>query len=568
MTVKNPWQALATVVLGVSLIVLDGTVTSVSLPTIIADLGLTLTQAQWVSSLYTVVFAALLLPLGTLGDRIGRKKIFIAGLLVFAAASAMAAASRTPGLLIAARGLQGIGGALVLPSTLSTINAIFRGKERATAFGIWGAAMAGMAAIGPLLGGWLTTDFTWPWIFLINVPIVLVLAPWAMWVLPENKGEREPLHIGGALLSTVAFALIVFGLIEATTYGWFTPKQTPSFGSFTWTDAISFSTAALILGVVMLVAFVMNQVARKGAGMHVLLDFSLFRIPTFFRGNVAAMTVATGEFGILFALPLFLVNVLDLSTMQSGWMLASLAVGAIVSGGAARHMAHAIGAVATVALGLAIEVIGIGVTALLISPTISSTLLAIMLAFYGFGTGLASAQLASVVLEDVPVESSGMGSATQSTFRQIGSAIGVALAGTAMAASLEANLPGKLEGAGVPSQAVDGMTQATIDSAGGAMAALAKGNATILDVLHAAFANAQVAVMLTCGAFLLVGFIASIFLLKADRASKAERIHSAQQHLTTNTTSEITDAHNTELETHQAFHGAHHSKERSYRLDA
>ncbi|MGV9189364.1 MFS transporter [Arcanobacterium canis] len=518
MTVKNPWQALATVVLGVSLIVLDGTVTSVSLPTIISDLGLTLTQAQWVSSLYTVVFAALLLPLGTLGDRIGRKKIFIAGLVVFAAASALAAASRTPGLLITARGLQGIGGALVLPSTLSTINAIFRGKKRATAFGLWGAAMAGMAAIGPLLGGWLTTDFTWPWIFLINVPIVIILVPWAMWVLPENAGAREPIHIGGALLSTVAFALIVFGLIEATTYGWFTPKSTPIFGSFTWTHAISFSTTALMLGVALLAVFVINQVTRKRAGKHVLLDFSLFLIPTFQRGNIAALTVATGEFGVLFALPLFLVNVLGLSTMHSGWVLSALALGAIISGGAARHIARALGSAATVALGLAIEVIGIAITALVVTPTISPVLLAALLAFYGFGTGLASAQLASVVLEEVPVESSGMGSATQSTFRQIGSAIGVALAGTAMAASLDSHLPGKLEDAGVPSQAVAGITKATIDSAGGAIEGLAQGNRQVLDVLHSAFSNATVTVMLTCGVFLLVGFIASLFLLKADRA--------------------------------------------------
>ncbi|WP_197551351.1 MFS transporter [Trueperella pecoris] len=153
------WIVLGVVMFGVSLIVLDSTVVAVSIPDIIADLSLSLTQAQWVTSLYAVIFAALLLTSGTLGDRIGTKRVFLGGLGVFAVASLLAAMANSAALLLFARGMQGLGGALVLPSTLSTINATFRGKSRATAFGLWGAVMAAMAAIGPLLGGWITQTF-------------------------------------------------------------------------------------------------------------------------------------------------------------------------------------------------------------------------------------------------------------------------------------------------------------------------------------------------------------------------------------------------------------------------
>ncbi len=158
---------------------------------IIDELGLDLTDAQWINSIYSVVFAALLLTAGRLGDRLGRRMLFVAGVVVFIGGSLMAAASESSTALIVARVVQGVGGALVLPCTLSTVNATFRGRDRAIAFGVWGAVISGMAAVGPLLGGWLTTSFTWPWIFLVNVPIGILVIIGAFSRSPR-PGRRSP----------------------------------------------------------------------------------------------------------------------------------------------------------------------------------------------------------------------------------------------------------------------------------------------------------------------------------------------------------------------------------------
>src|SRR5690625_1961 len=178
----HPWAGLAVLAAGLALIVMDGTIVSVAQPVIIQDLDLTLTDAQWINSLYSVVFAALLLGMGRLGDRLGRRHLFVAGIAIFVIGSLLAANSDAAASLIWSRVVQGVGGALILPSTLSTVNAVFRGKDRATAFGIWGAVMAGAAAIGPLIGGWLTSSFSWEWIFLINVPLGIALVIAAFFV--------------------------------------------------------------------------------------------------------------------------------------------------------------------------------------------------------------------------------------------------------------------------------------------------------------------------------------------------------------------------------------------------
>lgn len=246
---SNRWAVLTILMIGVSLIVLDSTIVSVSLPTIITSLNLSLTDAQWVSSLYSVVFAALLLFTGTLGDKFGRVLIFRIGLIVFALASLLAAVSGSAALLILARGLQGVGGAMILPSTLATINTVFRDQERARAFGIWGATMASMAAIGPLLGGWLTQSFSWHWIFLINIPIVIALLIAGHFVFgPDHKGAIVGFDVPGTLLSALALGLTVFGLIEGTSLGW-------------WNSPVPFAIAC---GLIAAVLFIVLERAPAG----------------------------------------------------------------------------------------------------------------------------------------------------------------------------------------------------------------------------------------------------------------------------------------------------------------
>lgn len=431
---KRKWIGLAGLAVGLGMIVLDGTIVGVALPTIIADLRLTLTDAQWVNSLYSVVFAALLLTLGRMADRIGRRTVFITGVLVFVAGSVLAAMATDAGQLIATRAIQGVGGAMVLPASLSTVNATFRGRDRAVAFGVWGAVMAGAAAIGPLLGAWLTSSFSWPWIFLVNVPIGTIVVLTTILAVPNTKAKHDArgFDLGGLVLSAPGFGLVVFGLIEGTNLGWWERGNPLRIGDWTWPWDVSAAPIAIGAGLVLVAAFVAWESWWVRTGRAVILDISLFRIETFSAGNLAATMVAVGEFALVFALPLYLMGVLGATIMDAGWVLAAMAIGALVAGGSARHLAARLGAPRVVVLGIALELVAVTALALLISTDTSPVVVAAALAVYGVGLGMASAQLTSTVLADVPRDRSGSGSATQSTVRQLGSALGSAVAGTVL----------------------------------------------------------------------------------------------------------------------------------------
>ena len=442
------WWGFAALAAGLAMIVLDGTILGVALPAIIDEFDLALNQAQWITSLYSVVFAALLLTFGRLGDINGRRLVFLVGVVVFAAARLAAASAMDANELIGARCVQGSGGAMVLPAALSSLNATFRGRERAMAFGIWGAVMAGAAAIGPLLGGWLTTSFSWRWIFVVNLPVSVLVVALGLKFLPETQddsGDRR-FDYPGLVTSAVGLGLLVFGLIEGPSLGWFKPSQDFALLGLTWpqTAAISVVPPALLTGAVVIATFLLLERARAARGKAVLLDLSLFSVSTFAWGNLTATMVAVGEFALLFVLPLYLVFAMKLTIMQAGWVLAAMAVGAFVAGARARSLAAKLGAPRVVTVGLVLELVAAVVTAVAIGPAISVWLLAALMAVYGLGLGLASAQLTSTVLKDVPTAQSGVASATQSTVRQLGSALGAALAGTVLAIGFTITVPAQL----------------------------------------------------------------------------------------------------------------------------
>jgi len=237
---RTRWFGLLFVSLGVSLIIVDSTIVNVSIPSIIDDLGISSTQVQWVQESYTLVFAALLLVYGALADRFGRRLTLVLGLIVFGVASVIAAFAPTGDLLIVSRVLQGLGGAMVLPTTLSLLNANFQGKERGIAFAVWGSTIGGMVAVGPLLGGWLTTDFSWRWAFGINIPLVIIIVIGALLTIPESKDAiARRVDWLSAFFSIVAMATLVFGLIEGRTYGWWLVNKPFTIGDWTWPFDVS-----------------------------------------------------------------------------------------------------------------------------------------------------------------------------------------------------------------------------------------------------------------------------------------------------------------------------------------
>lgn len=433
----HPWLALVAILIGMSMIVIDGSLVNVLLPDLVKDLDLTNSDVLWVNSIYSLIFASLLIPIGLIADRYGRRLLFFTGTVIFLLGSFGSGASTAPEMLIAFRAVQAVGAAMMLPSSVAIINVMFVGKQRAMAFGLWGAVFGGAAALGPLLGGWLTQDFSWRWAFYINIPVAIISTIMVLRFVPESKVKHsdriDPL---GAVLAVAGLGLVVFGLIEGETYGWWTQLKPFTVLGFTHDSRISIVPIALITGVILILLLVLWSKFQLGRGKTPLIDLPLFKIPRYGYGNLVALVVSLGEFGILFVMPLWIQSVTGFDPLQTGVILTGLALGALVSGGMARHLAAAIGPTKVVRVGMGLEIIGILGVAVILSPARSPYWLMVPLFIYGIGLGLASAQLTSVVLEDVPMDKSGRASAMTSTFRQLGSALGSAILGAVLFAGL------------------------------------------------------------------------------------------------------------------------------------
>lgn len=508
---RTRWIGLFIISLAVSLIIVDSTIVNVAVPSIVDELGITSTEVQWVQESYTLVFAALLLVFGTLGDRFGRRRMLVIGVIIFMLASVWAAFADSGSALIMARVVQGVGGAMILPSTLSTLNATFRGRERGIAFAVWGSTIGGMAAVGPLLGGWLTTAYSWRWAFGINVPLgIIILIGLALFVVATRDEHPQSIDWTGALFSVITSAFLVFGLIEGRTYGWWLAADDLTLGDWVWPFDLSPVPIAFAISLVAGIAFVRWGLRRERAGKSTMLAFSLLRIGSFRNGNVAALIVSMGEFGIILSLPLWLQNVLGYDALQTGTILLALAGGSFLASGISGSLSGKVTAVATVRVGIAAEIVGLVLIGLVIAVDTPWWSIALGLLIYGIGVGLATAQLTGVVLQDVPVQASGQASGTQSTARQIGSALGIAVLGTVLFTSLGSALDSRLDAAGLPADARDGIVSAVVDSAGSAIPGLEAESPEVAAEARQAFSDATRFAAFTAAGFLALGLLATL----------------------------------------------------------
>ena len=528
---RRKWAGLIFISLGVAMIIVDSTIVNVAIPQVIKDLGITSTDAQWVQDVYTLVFAALLLTAGRVADRLGRRLVFVAGIVVFVAGSVLAALAGSGVALIASRVIQGVGGSMILPTSLSLLNAGFRGRERGIAFAVWGSTIGGTAALGPLLGGWLTTSFSWRWAFGINVPIGIAVIVGLLLLVPESRGS-EPERgndVAGAVLTAIGLAGIVFALIEGRSDGWWTRTRPVSLLGVNVTTPLSPVPVAAAIGAASLVAFAFVERRRNRLGQAVLLDFRLFSIPSFRNGNIAAAIVSLGEFGILFALPLWIENVLGLTAFDTGLILLPLAVGSFAASGFGAQVGATRGALFVVRLGIALEIAGVLGLGLAVSAHTAPWELVIPLFVYGTGIGLATAQLTGVVLADVPVSQSGQGSGTQSTARQIGSALGIAILGTILFSVLGSQLRFELASSGLPPAAQAAIVTSVKDSAGASIPALKTRPATAAAARDAqrALSTAARWTAVSAAGFLVLGLVASLS-LGASRRSAGDTAQGGQ----------------------------------------
>ncbi len=474
-TATRRWLGLIAIALGVALIVIDTTIVNVIIPSIIEDVKVTSVQAQWVQESYAIVLAALLLLVGRVGDIVGARRVFLTGVVVFGASSLLAGLAPTGELLIAARFLQGAGAAMILPTSLSLLKASFTGKARGQAFAVWGSTIGAAAALGPLLGGWLSEHFSWRWAFGINIPLAILIFAASLILLDRSTEIPGRVDVLGAILSVLGLGSLAFGLIEGRTYGWLTVKEPVTLFGRIWSGGPSPVAVALVLAVAALVGFAVRQtiLTRSSNPDRALMDVRLFSIRSFRNGNIATLIIGVGEFGIVAVLPLWLQFTLGYSALQAGLALVPLAVGSFVASGASFGLASKVSPLDLVRLGLLFEAVGLAGLAFVADVNAPWWQLAGMLCCYGVGVGFATAQVTNVVLGEIGEENSGQASGIQSAFRQLGSALGIAVLTTTFFSTLSNTLKTTLTGSGTPPKQADNFTHAVTDSAGAAIKGLA-----------------------------------------------------------------------------------------------
>ena len=409
---RRRWATLVVLSLSLVIIGLDNTILNVALPTLVRELGASASELQWIVDSYILVFAGLLLTMGALGDRFGRKRALTSGLVIFGVASVAAAFSDSSTSLIIARAFMGVGAALIMPATLSIITNVFEGKERGRAIAAW-AAVAGVGIIlGPVLGGYLLESFWWGSIFFINIFVVGAALVGGFFLVPESKDpEATPMDPVGAGLSIVGLVSLVFAIIEAPSRG--------------WTDPLIL--AAFALGFVFIAVFLWWE--RRTA--HPMLRLEFFENPRFSAASVAITLVFFALFGTIFLLTQYLQFVLGFSPLEAGFRIMPIAT-LIVAAPLAARITERIGTKIVVSSGLAIVAVALGILALI---TIDSSYshMALGLALVGIGMGSTMAPATDSIMGSLPLAKSGVGSAMNDTTRQVGGALGVAILGSIMA---------------------------------------------------------------------------------------------------------------------------------------
>jgi EmrB/QacA subfamily drug resistance transporter len=403
---ERKWRALTIVCVAIFMLLLDITVVNVALPKIQEELKTSFTDLQWVVDAYALMLATCMLNAGTLGDWLGRKRVFIAGIVLFTLASALCGSATGPLFLNLARGLQGIGGAIMFAVSLAILSQEFHGKERGTAFGIWGATIGAAVAIGPLVGGALTEWAGWRWIFFVNLPIGVACTFGAAAYLHESRDEQHGGFdlLGFAFLTSGLFSLVL-GLLRGNGWGWGSGR---TLGLF-------------VAAVVLLAAFVAAE-ARQESPMF---DLSLFRKPAFSGAQIVAFTISSAMFSQFLFLTLYLQNRLHLSPLQTGLRFLPLSLLAFVTAPIAGRLSTRIPVRFLLSGGMTL----IGVSLLLMHGiTASSGWTTLLPGFIvgGIGIGMVNAPLASTAVSVVEPRRAGMASGINNTFRQVGIATGIA----------------------------------------------------------------------------------------------------------------------------------------------
>ncbi|MFJ3666057.1 MFS transporter [Streptomyces sp. NPDC090106] len=489
------WWALGALVASMLTLGFDMTILNVALPTMAADLGATTSEQQWMADSYVVVFAALMLPAGLLGDRFGRRRMLITGLAVFLAGSLVGALASDVNWVIAARAVMGVGAALVTPLALAVLPSLFAPEERTKAVGIVSAASALGLPLGPIMGGWLLNHFWWGSVFLINVPMAAIGVAACVFLLPETRDPSSPeVDTVSTALTATGLGALIYAIIEAPTRGWGDALVLGMFG------------AALVL----LAALVL----RERRQTRPMLDMSLLGHRGFLFNTLAATLVMFVLSGLLFVLPVYLQAVLGHDALGTGVRLLPMMGGLLVASRLAPRIVTRFGARATVSGGLVV----LAFAALLASRTTVDSgygFTALWLSVTGLGFGFSLIPAMTGALDTLPRDRAGSGSGLLMTLRQVGAAIGIALLGSLLSGAFR----DRLDVTGLSAQAADTAGESVVAAH---LVAARTGSADLLASANDAYVHGMSLVMLVCGAAALVAALLAAALLPGTARGRTD----------------------------------------------
>jgi EmrB/QacA subfamily drug resistance transporter len=484
---ERRWWTLGALCVALLVLSVDNTILNVAIPTIERDLDASAGQMQWIVDSYLLVFAGLLLTMGAIGDRFGRRRALFAGLGIFGASSALSAFATTAEMLIVTRGLMGIGGALIMPATLSIITNVFPKEERGKAFGIWAGVFGIGIAIGPTGGGFLIEHFDWGAVFLVNIPIVVAALAMGARLIPESRDPgTPPIDVKGAVLSMVGLTALVYAIIDAPEAGWTAPS----------------TLGVLALAVASLAAFVAWELRAK----HPMVDMALFRDARFSAASIALALASFSLFGSIYLLTMHLQGVLGFSALEAGVRILPVAGGMVLAAPLSAAVAARFGNRATIGLGMTGVGVGLGLM-LLADQAAGYGPVALSLTVLAIGMGLAMAPATESVMSSLPEAKAGVGSAMNDTARMVGGALGVAILGSVLSTGYR--------------DGMDGASHAAQESLGGAATvAQQTGDPGLLHAAQDAFVSGMHTSVVVAAAVALAGAVLAVaFLPRRDRTA-------------------------------------------------
>ncbi|MFD9872471.1 MFS transporter [Streptomyces niveus] len=501
---RRRWAILGVLMFSLLIVVLDNSILNVAVKTIASPepvgIGATQSELEWAINSYTLVFAGLLFTSGLLGDRVGRKKVLLFGIVVFGIGSALAAMSGSPGELITYRAVMGFGAAFVMPATLAVLMNVFEREEQPKAIGIWAGSVGLAIAIGPITGGVLLEHFWWGSIFLVNVPVVIVALIAMVLLVPDSKDPRpgrvDPV---GVLLSIVGLVLLVYGIIRAG-----------ELADFTDTTVL----ASIVGGLAVLAAFVVHQKRSD----HPSMDMSYFKKPAFSAAVAAIALVFFALMGVTFFSAFYLQSVRGYSALDSGLLIVPLAVAQMVFAPRARLVVDRFGARAVCTGGMLLVAAGLAAFALFDATT---PVWVLCLVFFVQGTGMAHIMppVTVAVMQALPREKAGSGSAVNNTFRQVGGALGIAVLGSLLSTTYRGEIEGHL--GAVPAAARDAAGE-SIEATMAVAEKLGPAGAPLVSSANDAFLTAMHVTALGSAAVALIGTVV-VALFMPGRTAAPER---------------------------------------------